>query len=155
MTILRARILLTLAFVAVASARTCPLCPHGERPRNGNAVLFADGTDTVTCKEVEQDIFANADGSCDDFFTYAIQVVCRCPRVKAGSCPGICNTGYILDQPDLGTPFLGLTCSVVDQLLRGTPGVTNCDSEFANSGIKEFCICKVNVKPKNGVPRSG
>jgi hypothetical protein len=150
MTTLLARVLLTLAFVTIASAETCTLCPNGEKPRNGNAIVFEDGTDLVTCKEFAKEIIANSDDddTCDDNFDHAIQVVCGCPKVKAGSCPGICKTGFILAEPNLPTDeFEGLTCSVVDQLFRGKPGETICETDLARNNIEVVCKCKEKVKP--------
>ena len=83
MTTLLARVLL-FAFVAFASAQTCPLCPNGGNPGNGNAVLFDDGIDSLTCEEVSlMGISPAVDGSCADSFAYAIQSLCKCPGVKA------------------------------------------------------------------------
>jgi hypothetical protein len=149
MTTLLARVLLTLAFVTIASAETCTLCPNGEKPRNGNTVVFEDETGLVTCKELAKEIIANSDDddTCDDNFDHAIQVVCGCPKVKAGSCPGICKTGFILAQPNKPVyDFDGATCAVVDQQFRGIPGNT-CGANLAKSGIDETCECKEKVKP--------
>ena len=144
MTTILVRVLLTLAFVAIASAQICTLCPNGEKPRNRNAVLLQFGTYSLTCKELAEDIIdASDDAACEIDTYHAFQVVCGCPMVKAGSCPGICNTGSILAQPGLGTQYDGITCSVVDQYLRKIPGDTSCDTGLANIGIEKFCTCKV------------
>ena len=145
MTTLIARVLLTIAFLVIASAQTCTLCPNGEKPRNGKVVVGQFGIDLVTCEEYVQAFTANSDGSCGDYLTHAFQVVCGCPRVKAGSCPGICDTGSILDQPDIPTSSGGVTCSLFDQIVRGTPG----DSTCSDSGniYNQLCKCKVKVKP--------
>ena len=156
MTTLLARVLLSLAFVAIASAQTCPLCPNGGNPGNGNAVLFDDGIDSLTCEEVSlMGISPAVDGSCADSFAYAIQSLCKCPGVKAGSCPGICRPGFILAQPDQGTELFGITCSVFDQFLRGEPGDTTCDAGMASSGFKGICKCKVKVKPDQNMGGGG
>ena len=144
MTTLLARVLLTLTFVDIASAQTCTLCPNGEKPRNGHTVVIQAVTNPVTCKELAQEIIDNSnDEFCVDSLVHAFQSVCGCPGIKAGSCPGICNSGQFLAEPDLGTPSDGLTCSVVDQFLRGTPGDTICPG--VGGDPKVFCTCKVKV----------
>ena len=82
MTTLLARVLLTLVVVAIAPAvpETCTLCPNGEKPRNGNAIVFPDGTGLVTCKEFAKDIIDYPDGSCNYPFPHAFQVVCEIGR---------------------------------------------------------------------------
>ena len=95
------------------------------------------------------------DGSCADSFAYAIQSLCKCPGVKAGSCPGICCNGFILAQPDLGTELLGITCVVFDQYLRGIPCDTTCDPGLASNGFKDICKCKVKVKPGQNMGSGG
>ena len=72
--------------------------------------------------------------------------------IKAGHCPGICNTGFILDQPNLIVSLFDLlTCTVVDQCFRGIPGDSNCDTNLAESGIKEVCMCKAKVTPSQNM----
>jgi hypothetical protein len=145
MTTLLAHVLLTLAFVAIATAETCPLYPNGKKLHNGNAVMFQVGTEAMTCTESVQEGISTSDGIFGDPLTHAFQVICRCPRVKAGSCPGICNTGFILAEPNGGSELFGITCSVLNQLLRGIPGDTTCDTDLSISGIRQFCKCKVKV----------
>ena len=147
MTTLLARVLLTLAFLAIAFAETCTLCPNGEKPDNGNTVVYQYGTDPQTCTELAKQIIADSVTNCGTVVFHAYQVVCGCPKVKAGSCPGICNTGFTLAKPDLGTDLGSLTCSVVDQILRGKPGDTSCDTGLANGGIKNICACNVKGNP--------
>ena len=148
MTTLLARVLLTLVVVAIAPAvpETCTLCPNEKKPRNGNAVVFPDETGLVTCNEFAKEIITNSDGEfCDDSFAHAYQVVCGCPGVKAGPCPGICETGNILATPNVPTPYWGFTCSVIDQIIRGTPGDTSCPGIGVDP--TDYCTCKVKVKP--------
>ena len=137
--------------MAIASAQTCTLCPNEKKPRNGNTIIFHDGTELETCKELAKDIIEDLDGdACGvDPFARAIQVVCGCPGVKAGPCPGICGAGFTLAEPSaLAINYGGLTCSVVDQFFRGIPGETICGSEPANRMLEEaFCVCKEKVKP--------
>ena len=152
MTTLLARVLLTLAFLVVASAQACTLCPDGKEPPNGDVFLFDDGIDLVTCTKLAKIFIASPAESCNDFLKHAYQVVCGCPGIKAGHCPGICNTGFILDQPNLIVSLFDLlTCSVVDQCFRGIPGDSNCDTNLAESGIKEVCMCKAKVTPSQNM----
>ena len=141
MTTLLARLLL-IAFVAIASAQTCIICPNGEIPRNGNLVLYEDKSGfPVTCNDLVQ-YFMNGAGYCATFYVHAYQVVCGCPKAKAGSCPGICETGSILSKPQAITQPNGDTCLLVDQILRGAPGDLNCDTSYPKSGIGNYCPCK-------------
>ena len=134
--------LLLIAFVAIASAETCTLCPNGETPRNGKVVVFQDKSGfLVTCKDLVQ-YFLSDSGFCATPYVYYFQVVCRCPRIKAGPCPGICEAGQILSKPDQITPPFGDTCLLVDQILRGAPGDLNCDTSYPKSGIGNYCPCK-------------
>ena len=154
MTTILVRVLLTLAFVAITSAKICTLCPKGGKPRNGNALLF-EGQDAgilVTCNELAKEIITNSDGEfCDDPFAHAFQVVCGCPGVKAGPCPGICSAGFTLAEPSvLADDFDGLTCSVADQFLRGTPGDT-CGTTLARNDKLLICVCKEKVKPSQNM----
>ena len=142
MTTLLARLLL-IAFVAIASARKCTLCPHGEKPRNGN-VVAVQGEGPLTCKDIAQEILDNPPEVCSTPFDNAFQFVCGCPGVKAGPCPGICETGSVLSEPEQATPLYGITCLVADQILRGSPGDLDCP-DFSNSGIAAVCQCKVKV----------
>ena len=82
MTTLIARVLLTLAFVAIATAQTCPLCPNGKKPRNGNAIVFQGVPALVTCTELEQVGVTNSGGTCGDSVTHPFQVVCEIGRAS-------------------------------------------------------------------------
>ena len=142
---LRARLLL-IASMAIASAKTCTLCPKGEPPRYGNVAVYQLDDALVTCKAIAQEILDNPSEICDAEYSYAVRSICGCRGVKSGSCPGICATGSILTKPDQVTDVFGGTCLVVDQILRGKPGDTTCP-DISMFNYKEVCLCKVKATP--------
>jgi hypothetical protein len=143
MTTLLARFLL-IAFVANASSQRCTLCPNGEKPRNGDLVVVKDQRGLVTCNDEAREIAKSPPEFCASPFNNALQVVCGCPGVKPGPCPGICETGSVLTKPNKVTMLSGFTCLVVDQIFREPIGA-NCDSGIGYNGIEADCPCKVKM----------
>ena len=138
--------LLLIAFMAVASAQTCTLCPKGEPPRFGNVAVYELDGVLLTCKAIAQDILDNPPVICGTYDAYAAQSMCGCRGVKPGSCPGICATGSFLTKPDQLIDPVGFTCLLVDQFLRGEPGDTTCPV-IGGINYKDVCICKAKATP--------
>ena len=151
MTDLLARLLL-ITFMAVASAQTCTFCPRGENPSNGDLYVYNLNGISLTCNDIATDILDNPPPVCSSPYANAAQLFCGCLGVKPGPCPGICVEGSVLDNPNQLTDFFGTSCSLVDRLLKGTPGDTIC-AGIGVFNFKDVCLCKVKAT-RNPAPNN-
>ena len=135
--------LLHFAFLATIFAQNCSLCPDGRSPLNGDLIIFEDFGVATTCNNAVDKVKNVTDEDCRYIFDSGYAFLCGCPRVEAGTCPGLCPDGSNVTSPDLEVDFLGSTCAVLDQLIKGVCNESICaQREYNYPEASTICGCE-------------
>lgn len=131
---------LLFVFMTTATSQNCSFCPGDELPRNGNLVMFVDDGIPWTCNDAVEELRNTDPNECESYGE-AFEFLCGCPGVEPGGhCPGLCEAGSILTKPDEESGAPGFSCSVIDQLLKGTQDDSKC-TIFATPENRKICGC--------------